>query len=114
MFLADRFKIVNDALGHKIGDLLLQQTAERLLKCPRDVDTVARMGGDEFTIILSDIAKNARQYAEQGTGLGLSIVKSIAELIGAEVRVQSELDRGTTFDLLLQTADAHAARQATA
>ena len=58
--------------------------------------------------------KNARQFAEQGTGLGLSIVKSITELIGAEVRVQSELGRGTTFELLLQTADAHAARQATA
>lgn len=56
MFLdLDRFKLVNDALGHKIGDLLLQQTADRLVRCPRDVDTVARMGGDEFTIIVSDV-----------------------------------------------------------
>jgi diguanylate cyclase (GGDEF)-like protein len=51
----DRFKEVNDTLGHHIGDKLIQETAKRLLTCTVDTDTVARLGGDEFTIILSDL-----------------------------------------------------------
>jgi diguanylate cyclase (GGDEF)-like protein len=52
----DHFKEINDTLGHPIGDLLLQETAQRLSFCVRDTDTVARMGGDEFAIVQTDLA----------------------------------------------------------
>ncbi len=55
----DRFKIINDTLGHEIGDTALRSLSERLLSCVRESDTVARLGGDEFAVIMEDMRTTA-------------------------------------------------------
>jgi diguanylate cyclase (GGDEF)-like protein/PAS domain S-box-containing protein len=63
----DHFKLVNDSLGHPAGDILLMEMANRLLKCIREVDTLARLSGDEFCLVLDDIKteKDAVVVAER-------------------------------------------------
>lgn len=63
----DRFKVINDSLGHMTGDALLIETAKRLEKCVRPGDTVARLGGDEFVILFDDVrdAESAKAIAER-------------------------------------------------
>jgi diguanylate cyclase (GGDEF)-like protein/PAS domain S-box-containing protein len=73
----DHFKILNDTLGHHMGDLLLQQVAQRLTVCVREGDTVARLGGDEFVVMLEDLSKNPREAAAQTETVGEKIVHAL-------------------------------------
>ncbi|MBN9391747.1 MAG: EAL domain-containing protein [Chloroflexi bacterium] len=63
----DRFKVINDTLGHHTGDMVLQEVAQRLQGCIRHSDTVARLGGDEFTLILTELKGlfNAERVAQK-------------------------------------------------
>jgi diguanylate cyclase (GGDEF)-like protein len=70
----DYFKIVNDTFGHTTGDLLLQQVAKRLHRCVRHDDTVARMGGDEFAVLLEGIRER-----EVVDGIARKILKTLSE-----------------------------------
>lgn len=81
----DRFKQVNDTLGHAAGDMLIREFAARLNKIVRGVDTVARIGGDEFTILLSNIhgSKDVDLLCQRI----LATVREPFELLGSEVHV---------------------------
>lgn len=75
----DNFKSLNDTYGHSIGDLLLCQVAERLKECVREVDTIARFGGDEFVVILSTLHKNEDESIAQAQKVAEKIRHSLSK-----------------------------------
>ena len=110
MFLdLDRFKHINDSLGHHIGDRLLQQMAERLAGAVRQMDTVARLGGDEFVVVLPDI-RDVQDLTPLAAKL-LEISAAPVQIEGNEVHVSGSLgisvfpDDGADLDTLMRNAD---------
>ncbi len=106
----DRFKQVNDTMGHDVGDHLLKAVADRLKDCVREVDTVARMGGDEFTIVLEGLARE-----EDITIIARRITESLAEpfliekhraSIGVSIGITVYPSDDHGIDELLKHADA--------
>ena len=75
----DHFKTLNDTLGHDVGDLLLQQVAQRVKACVREVDTVARLGGDEFVVMLQDLNHDTLEAAGQAKQVGDNILAALNE-----------------------------------
>lgn len=73
----DDFKLINDTKSHTVGDLLLIEVAQRLKSCVRDMDTVARPGGDEFVVILESLSLDINQAAKQAEALSNKILKAI-------------------------------------
>jgi diguanylate cyclase (GGDEF)-like protein len=95
----DRFKAVNDNFGHDIGDELLKAVSERLKACVREVDTVARVGGDEFTIILEGVS------SEQNI---LAVAKRITESIATPFELKEHLlSIGISVGITIYPLDDH-------
>src|SRR5262249_10998031 len=105
----DRFKEVNDSLGHDTGDVLLIEAARRIRSCVRELDTVARLGGDEFTVILPYL-----EDAESIERIATTIINKLAEpfkfgadeaFISASLGVTLYPDDARELDVLFKNAD---------
>ncbi len=106
----DDFKFINDTHGHRVGDLLLIEVSRRLLKETRADDTLARMGGDEFTVFLQDVKSvdNALQVAHKHLSSLLSVflLEDKQLFISASIGIALFPDHGNSADALLKSADA--------
>lgn len=92
----DNFKPLNDEYGHDSGDLLLQEVAQRISQCVREVDTVARFGGDEFIVILSELATDRAQ----STALANGVAEKIRAALSAPyvLQIQGSAMRAMTVE----------------
>jgi diguanylate cyclase (GGDEF)-like protein/PAS domain S-box-containing protein len=106
----DKFKTVNDTLGHTVGDHLLRAVSDRLVSVVRKIDTVARFGGDEFVVLLAEIVN-----AEESVEIAKRILNSFEEqfiLDGNKLQITTSIgiavspDDGNDVDTLIKRADA--------
>ncbi|EPJ43695.1 MAG: hypothetical protein OFPI_42050 [Osedax symbiont Rs2] len=105
----DDFKIVNDSLGHKVGDSLLIEASRRMLACVRATDTVARIGGDEFLILINDIhhdsdMQSVRQHLDANL-VGWTSIDGKRLQISASIGSAIYPDDEQSIDALLNIAD---------
>lgn len=113
----DRFKQINDTFGHATGDLLLQSVVQRLTSCLQPSDSLARWGGDEFVLLLPQIAERndavavARQLIEKLQPSFLLQEHDLSVTVSVGIAIYP--DDGQTISILLQNADtaAYAAKQ---
>lgn len=75
----DRFKRINDSLGHRYGDLLLGEVAARLKRCAREADTVGRLAGDEFVVLLEELAEDRESAANYARRVADKMLAALAE-----------------------------------
>jgi diguanylate cyclase (GGDEF)-like protein/PAS domain S-box-containing protein len=110
----DHFKTLNDTLGHDVGDLLLRQVAERLLHCVRGTDTIARIGGDEFIVLLENLGLDDLQAATEVEVISNKILGAISQQYQLDLhsyRITASIgsvlfnDQDTGFDELLKQAE---------
>jgi diguanylate cyclase (GGDEF)-like protein len=105
----DRFKAINDGLGHSVGNQLLQSVAKRLSAVVREIDTVARFGGDEFTVLVGDV-QSTDDVAELARGI-LDLFARPFNVGGRELHTSTSVgvalfpDDGEDLDTLLKNAD---------
>jgi len=106
----DRFKVINDSMGHDVGDLMLKEAALRMRACLREEDIVARYGGDEFTCVLMDVSDN-----EDATKVADKLINALSlpfNLLGREYFISSSVgialfpDNGERAEDLVKNADA--------
>ena len=106
----DRFKIINDSLGHSVGDLLLQEVAERLRKWAREQDTVARIGGDEFVLALTTIkdVPDAAVAAERIMDAMTSefVLQGRSFTVNCSIGISIFPEHGVDSETLIKNADA--------
>ena len=110
----DHFKTLNDTRGHDIGDLLLQQVAQRLTNCVREGDSVARLGGDEFVVMLENMDESLPQAAAEARIIGEKVLAALNQpYLLHEIEHHSSASmgivlfngNGTSIDELLKRAD---------
>ncbi|HUY21625.1 MAG TPA: diguanylate cyclase [Acidimicrobiales bacterium] len=105
----DCFKVINDTHGHKIGDEVLAGVAERLLRVVREVDTVARIGGDEFGVVLQDVrhpedVESVAQKIVSAVGTPFT-VRGLTLSVGASVGIAMFPEGLDTYDSVVSRAD---------
>ncbi|MBK9521033.1 MAG: EAL domain-containing protein [Rhodocyclaceae bacterium] len=107
----DRFKNINDSLGHHVGDILLRSVARRLSAAVRPGDTVSRLGGDEFVIILNGVV-DIDEITQIVNSRLIPLVRQAHDIDGVELQVSCSVgiavypDDGTEIDTLMRNADA--------